>query len=393
MSKRILFLEALPVVAGGQQVLLDMLPALDDYDLCALLPGSGPLADGLVAGGVTCHFAPMAGYTLVRKGWADLARFPFDQLRLAFRCACLARRLRADLIYASSSRTFVWGTLGATLARLPILWHVHNLLVDRKTLLLLQRFGRWRTVRRIIAVSRAAAEQFPALFSVRKDKVVVIPTGVDTTLYHPDFTARARVRAEFGVPPDVPVVGIVGDLIPLKGQHTLLEAARLFFSLGPAEICFLVVGDARSGDDESSAYAARLREIAGDNVIFAGRREDLPAVLNTLDMLTVASEQETGPLALLYALACGVPVISTPVGRAPELLPPEALFPIGDAAALAARLRFWLAAPQRLQAAGRAARALAEEQLSQERFQARMGAEIECAMEGDRARSETGSSR
>jgi len=376
MRKRILFLEALPVIAGGQQVLLDMLPALDGYDLHALLPGSGPLGDGLAAGGLTCHFAPMASYTLVRKSRADLARFPFDQLRLAFRCACLARRLHADLLYANSSRTFVWGTLGAILARLPILWHVHNLLADRKTLLLLQRLGGWRTVRRIIAVSRAAAVQFPAL----EDKVTVIPTAVDTTLFRPDPTARARVRSELGIPLDVPTVGIVGDLIPLKRQHTLLEAVCFFSFLGHPEVRCLVVGDARPGDDESSAYAARLREMAGDNVVFAGRLEDLPAVLNGLDLLVVASERETGPLVLLYALACGVPAVSTPVGRALELLPPDALFPIGDVAALVDRLKYWLADPERLRAAGQAARALAEEQLDLKHFYARISAEVERTM-------------
>ena len=369
MSKRILFLEALPIIAGGQQVLLDMLPALDGYSLHALLPGFGPLADTLVASGVTCHFAPMASYTLVRKRWADLARFSFDQLRLAFRCARLARRLRADLIYANSSRTFVWGTLGGILARCPVIWHVHNILGDRKTLLLLQRLGRWRAVHRIVAVSKAAAEQFPAL----KDKMVVIPTGVDTTLFRPDPIAHAHVRAKFGIPSDMFVVGMVGDLIPLKGQHTLLEAARL----GPPGVRYLIIGDVRPGDDESSIYTARLREMAEGNVIFAGRRKDLPAVLNALDLLVIASERETGPLVLLYALACGVPAVSTPVGRAPELLPPEALFPVDNAMALVNRLQFWLADDQRLQAASHTARTLAEEQLSLEHFRERIRAEIE----------------
>lgn len=368
MDHRMLFLEALSTIAGGQQVLVDLVAGLEEHEPHALLPGPGPLEDALTARGVTCHFAPMASYTLVRKRWADLARFPFDQLRLAFRCARLARRLRADLIYANCSRTFVWGTLGGILARCPVIWHVHNILEDRKTLLLLQRLGRWRAVHRIVAVSRVAAEQFPAL----KDKMVVIPTGVDTTLFRPDPIAHAHVRAKFGIPSDMFVVGMVGDLIPLKGQHRLLEAARL----GPPGVRYLIIGGVRPGDDESSMYTARLREMAEGNVIFAGRRENLPAVLNALDLLVVASERETGPLVLLEAMACGVPVVSTPVGRTPELLPPEALFPIGDVTALADRLKYWLADPQRLQAASHTARTLAEEQLSLEHFRERMRAEI-----------------
>jgi len=171
-------------------------------------------------------------------------------------------------------------------------------------------------------------------------------------------------------------VGIVGDLIPLKGQHTLLEAARTDSS----GTHYLVIGSARPGDDESDAYTARLHQMAGNNVIFTGRRKDHPAVLNALDLLVIASATETGPLVLLEALACGVPVVSTPVGRAPELLPPEALFPINDAAALADRLQSWRADPPRLQAAKSAARTLAEEQLRLEHFHFRVRAEVERAL-------------
>lgn len=369
MTRCILFLEALPIIAGGQQVLLDALPALAGYDLHAMLPGSGPLSEALSAAGVTCHLVPMASYSLVRKNWADLARFPLDQLSLAIRCARLIRRVRADLVYANSGRVFVWGTLGAALASCPVLWHQHNLLGDAKTLALLGRLGRWRVVRRIIAVSTAAGAQFPHL----TDKTSVVPTGVDTAAFRPDRAARSRLRRELGISADTLTVGIVGDLIPLKGQHTLLEAA----GPGPAGVCYLVVGDARPGDDRSAVYAARLRRIAPDGVMFTGRREDIPALLNALDLLVVASERETGPLVLLESLACGTPVVSTPVGRAPELLPPEALFPVGDAAALARRIRFWLANPGRLRVAGSAARALAEERLTLERYRAHIRAEIE----------------
>ena len=113
MSGRILFLEALSGIAGGQRVLLDILPALEGCELHAMLPGPGPLVDALSEAGVTCHYVPMADYTLVHKGWGDLVRFPVDQLRLAARCARLCTELGVDLVYANSSRAFVWGTVGA----------------------------------------------------------------------------------------------------------------------------------------------------------------------------------------------------------------------------------------------------------------------------------------
>jgi len=375
---RVLFLEALPTIAGGQQVLLDMLPALRDYELHALLPDPGPLSDALSAEGVACHFAPMARYTLVRKNMADMARFPFDQIRLAFRCARLARRLQADLLYANSSRTFIWGTWAAVLARRPVVWHLHNLLGDAKTLALIRRIGRWRSVGQVIAVSQHTAAQFPKL----AHKTSVIPAGVDTTVFHPDPAGRERVRTEFNIPGGAPVVGSVGDLIPLKGQHTLIEAARL----APDGIHYLIVGSARPGDDESQTYVANLRESAGSNVIFTGRRDDLVAVLGALDILVITSERETGPLVLLYSLSCGVPVISTPVGRAPELIQAGVtgdFFPFGDAKLLSVRLSTLLNDRERLGHMGGAARRLAEDQLSLASFHTRIQHTVKRVAETD----------
>ena len=366
----ILFLEALTTISGGQAVLLDLVSHLgQQYSLLALLPGEGPLAEALRQSGVRCRFAPLGNYTLVHKTAGDMVNYALRAPWLILFTWRLIVREQVALVYANSARTFIWGTLAAMLAGRPIIWHQHNLLADPKTLALVGRIGQLRVLRRVIAVSQVAATQFPALQS----KTVVIPTGVDTSLFHPDPAARVHIRDEFGIPAEGLVAGIVGDLIPLKGQHTVLEAAHL----DAAEVYYLVVGAARPNDEESRAYAARLREMAEGNVIFTGRREDLPAVLNALDLLIIASERETGPLVLLEALACGVPVISTPVGRAPELLPPDALFPVGDTAGLVSRLRFWLADRQRLQVASRAARTFAEKQLSMERFRVSIRAEVE----------------
>ena len=128
--------------------------------------------------------------------------------------------------------------------------------------------------------------------------------------------------------------------------------------------CFLVVGAPRPGA-ESQAYAEALSQqakaVAG-RVIFAGYRADMHAVLNALDVLVVASSTETGPLVLLEALACGVPVVSTPVGQAPELLADGTaglLYPIADSQALAKILLQLLDSPELRAAMSRRAREIA----------------------------------
>ncbi len=307
--RRILFLEALPIVAGGQRVLLDLVPALIDYNLHALLPGPGPLSPALEQLGATCHFAPMADYTLVQKSRADLLRFPADQMRLVWMCRRLIDRHDIDLVYANSSRTFAWGAWAAAWSRRPALWHLHNVIGDAKTRALLHWSGRAASVRRIIAASQTAADELDLA-----TKTVVIPGGVDTQRFRPSRDAGIRVRRELGLGQEEQVIGIVGDLIPLKGQHIVLKAFRTL----PDPPACLIIGSPRPGDDASAAYAQRLHSLRSDKTLFTGRRADMPDVLNALDVLVVASTQETGPLALLEALACGLPALSTPVGRAPE---------------------------------------------------------------------------
>ena len=195
--------------------------------------------------------------------------------------------------------------------------------------------------------------RFPALAA----KTVIVPNGIDTSRFQPDKTAGAAARRALGLPAEALVVGLVGDLLLLKGQRTFLAAARLVIGRVPAAY-FVLVGAPRL-DPESQRYAAELRSEAagiGARVIFAGHQDNMPDVLNALDLLVVASTTETVPLVLLEALACGVPAVSTPVGRAPELLADGAagrLFPVGDATRLAEALLELLASPATLAEMGR----------------------------------------
>jgi glycosyltransferase involved in cell wall biosynthesis len=374
----ILFLEALPTIAGGQTVLLNLIPALvDRFRLAALLPGAGPLADALNVQGVQCFFAPVGRYSLMRKSLRDVAVYSARTPLLVWRTHQLIRHWGANLLYANSGPTFLWGTLAAQITGRPILWHHHNLLADGKTLQLVHLTARLPAVRKILCASLGAQAQLAgAQLAAVAAKTVVVPNGVDTGRFFPDAVARARIRNELGIDDAAPVIGMVGDLIPLKHQDTLLAALPQVLADAP-NAWILLVGDVRPRETESARYAARLRQSRFDRVRFLGRRADLPAVLNALDLLVVASERETGPLVLLEALASGVPVISTPVGNAPDLLESAALFPIGDADALAHRLQLALASPTRRAEASAAARRTAEERLSLETFRQKVTAVID----------------
>lgn len=374
MSAHLVIIESLASLAGGQRVLLNLMPVLAaNFDVTVIVPESGPLTQALQAHPAVVITLPMgACYSIQRKTWRDVLIFATSAPRLTITLACLLRRTRAQIVLLNSAPSYPWGTLGSWLAGCPVVWFSHNVLVDAKSLALLRWLARLPNVRGLLASSAAAAAQYRVPAKTR-----IIPPGVDVTLYRPDPGARRQKRTELQLAPDAPVFAIIGDLIRLKGQHLVIEAVRCLLPRYP-DLCLLIIGEARSEGD-SQAYKAELQQVAQatPNIRFLGYRADVPALLAAVDGLIVASTTETGPLVLLEALACGVPVISTPVGRAPELLLPEAVFPIGNAAALADRLKYWLADSRRLRAASRAARALAEEQLTLECFRARMCTEIE----------------
>ena len=373
MSRRILFLEVLPTISGGQRALLDLIPGLADCELHALLPASGPFEQSLADLGVTCHFCDMPQFTLVNKGMGDSVRMLASLPRLAVQTARLARRLDIELIYANNGRAFVWGTPGAMLAGRPILWHMHNVLGDAKSERLIRGMAHVDAVKRIVSVSDNANRPFAHL-----DKAAVIPLGVDTLRFRPDHTAREQIRAELRVGADTFCVGCIGDLIALKGQDTIVRAAARL-----PDVAFLLIGESREGSSESHEYAVRLRRTAGPNVRLLGQREDIPQILNALDLLIIASQTETGPRVLLEAMASGIPVLSTPVGRAAELVRPGItgeLLAIRDAAALVHKIRTLREQPLRCKEVGARARQVALEELSMGTFHRRMRQEIELAL-------------
>ncbi len=196
-------------------------------------------------------------------------------------------------------------------------------------------------------------------------RLKVIANGIDTRRFRPDPPAGAAVRAQWGVAQGAPLAGMVARLDPMKDHHTFLRAAALMQAKRP-DLRLVCVGP--GPDDllaELKGLAGRLG--LGRALVWAGPRQDMPAVMDALDLCLLTSAFGEGfPNVLGEAMACGTPCVATEVGDTPWVVGDPALIARpGDAAGLAAAGLAVLGLGQaQREALGRSARRRVEENFS-----------------------------
>lgn len=174
------------------------------------------------------------------------------------------------------------------------------------------------------------------------DKVQIIHNGVELSQF--DSRTDRDVLAEFGIDAGAPVVGIVAVLRPEKDHTTLFEAAQIVVNDFP-DLRVLVVGD---GVARKELESLALKLDLANCVHFAGARNDIPRILRALNVFALCSTKETLPIAILEAMACARPVVSTDVGGVSEMVAHGItgyLVPPRDPRQFAARLTHLLSSP------------------------------------------------
>jgi len=231
--------------------------------------------------------------------------------RQAWRLSRLITHRRIDLVHCDWSRD-LFTLVPALLAhrRVPLVLQKHVGVLAAKRLWV--HYGLYRRVDRVIAISDVIRRNFQAMHPIDPAKVVTIHNGIDASRFRPDAAARARVRAELGFADDHLVVGIVGRVTPSKGHPEYLDmAARLAGDFPQAR--FLIVGEATRGEEDEGR--AILDGIAasglGERVTVTGFRRDVPDLLAGMDVFAFPSHNEAFGLALIEAMATGLPTVSS----------------------------------------------------------------------------------
>lgn len=222
-----------------------------------------------------------------------------------------------DIIHIHSSPKLVspnlYGTIAALLSgRQPIYRSAHNILRDDNIRIKLFNmvdifFGIFH--KKIITVSDQVKKSYLKNSATLKNKLYTIYNGIDSQQLQISVN-RLQFLNEFGLATNNIIIGCIANLIEQKGHKFLLQAVPVVLQRRP-DARFLIVGDG-----PLKKYLEISAEILGvrDQVIFTGYRQDIPKLLQVMDIFVLPSLWEGFPIAILEAMASGRPVIATDVG-------------------------------------------------------------------------------
>lgn len=358
-TPRVLHLLPDLAMGGGQQVLLRLIQCFADR--------GAEHAVGALAGGPMEDAYRATGHPLLIAGGRGDAAGRFRRLR------DFARRFGAEVVHTNGTpvdRAF--GQLVAATLRLPVVNTFHGMPPGRiprpRRLGDVAPFLRNRAMHRAnrllsglnltesVAVSLPVADAYRRWLGLPGERVTVVHNGLPPAAFViPSEDDKRRLRAELAIAGCSPVLIAVARLVEGKGHDRLLDALADLLDRRPGAV-LLLAGDGPL----RGAIAARAADLGiGGQLRLLGTRPDVPALLSLADAALSASAFEGFGLAVLEAMAQGVPTVSIDLpalrafvedGRSGVLLPD------GDGRAIAAAVDGLLAAPGRAAAIGSAAR-------------------------------------
>jgi glycosyltransferase involved in cell wall biosynthesis len=336
---RILFYNHTGHASGAERVLLLILARLDRsrFQPLLLCPAEGALQKEAEAFGVRCV---IVNQLQARFTWSARLLFQYLASFVSVMREVRARVIecKPELIHANSIRAGLVISAATIGLRVPIIWHVHDLLPRHPISSLIRFFVLLFPPVRIVSVSKVAGDRLQGnllrWFSKRVS-VSVVHNAVDLEKPGATCSKNNALHKELRLRAGDPLIGIVGNLSPGKGQLELITAFADVLKQIP-NAALLIVGSAifnrNDGYHEQLVAQAKALGIA-DRVRFLGQRSDVAAIMRSLDLLVLNSTSEAFPLVGLEALACGTPLLSTAVGGVPELITNGihgSLIPAGD---------------------------------------------------------------
>ena len=283
---------------------------------------------------------------------------PFTDLKALWVLYRFMRQNRFDLVHTHTSKAGVIGRAAALLAGVPVIIHAshghiytgfYGPLFSRLLLWLDRLQSHWTD--RIITLTARGLEEQVRMGIAPRSRFRVIPSGIDLSRFMQAAVSVEGRRAELGLPPSGPVLGMVAELDPRKGHAYLIQAMPAVLRAHP-DARLLIVGQ---GPLEHE-LKAMIHELGlRDEIILTGHREDVPEILSLLDVFVLSSINEGMGRVIVEAMACARPVVASDLMGIPELVEDGLtgyLFRPRDADDLAAKIIELLDDPEKAEKMG-----------------------------------------
>lgn len=323
---KILFYNHTGQVSGAERVLLMILSRLerDSIEPVTVCPQQGELTDRISELGIEVE--PMA-LLEARFTWRPdrLVRYLKSLFAVTLDLRETVKRAGPDLIHANSIRAGLVATVATVRLGMPVIWHLHDELPRHPLSTLIRLFALMSSRTRLLAVSNSVAKNFWGVLKPLQRRMQIILNAIDESRFQPDGRNRAVKRVELGIENAECVVGIVGQITPRKGQLELLRAFANVLKELPKAVLLIVGAPLFNRDQDYADLVSETARKLGieNNVRMLGSRNDVAAIMQSLDLLVVNSAVEPFGLVAVEAMACGTTVLATRTGGLPEIIEHE----------------------------------------------------------------------
>lgn len=322
--KRILYLHAGAEMYGADKVLLELIKGLNrkEFEAHVILPNDGVLVEALRQVGAQVS---VLDYPILRRKYFN-PKGIVDYIRsynfYAKQIALYAQEHSIDVVHNNTAAVLEGIYLKRKL-KLPLIWHVHEIIVKPKAISDFINMLMGRYADKIVTVSQAVANHIKQSPFIKDSQVKVIYNGVDNTVYYP--MDASSIREKFDIAQDALVIGMIGRVNAIKGQNDFIEAVEPLLENNEQAVAFLA-GGVFPGEEW------RLEEldkrIASSSVVSQIHRIDYydktSELYNMFDIFVLPSiKPDSLPTVVLEAMACSKPVVGYNNGGIAEMVVDE----------------------------------------------------------------------
>jgi glycosyltransferase involved in cell wall biosynthesis len=321
-GKNILYIHAGAEMYGADRILLELVNGMKSYGWkpLVLLPNNGPLVKEFEQRGIKVEVMPFP--VLRRKYFTVIGIFNYFQ-KLITHIQILKKMIKEKDIHLIHSNTLAVlpGLFAAKMAKVPHVWHVHEIITRPKFLnkLLSNIAGVYSD--KIVAVSTAVMEHFTRTNQKAANKTEVIYNGIDTELFKP-INDPYFGQNVLGLDPNVQIFGMIGRINRWKGQLLLLNAAEKVLKKVKNSHCLFIGGVFENETFYRDKLIEEIKEKGlQDKVTVLDFQKDPENAHRYFNIFVLPSvEPDPLPTVVLEAMATSVPLVANAHGGAIEMV-------------------------------------------------------------------------